>query len=107
METQTFLHSKVPFARIAEIENALELEKCDCEYCGMIHDTDDKSKQMELVGKHFLLNRIKELEEIDSNGTMEFLAKLTHAAEHANQNDKTGAYSNLYDRFTTWGEIIN
>ena len=104
---QTFLHSKVPFARIKEIESALELEKCDCEYCGMIHETDDKSEQMELAGKHFLLNRIKELEEIDSNGTMEFLAKLTRAAEHANQNDKTGAYSNLYDRFTTWGEIIN
>jgi len=34
---QIFLHSKVPFARIDEIESALELEKCDCEYCGMIH----------------------------------------------------------------------
>lgn len=104
---QVSLHAKVPFARIVEIESALELGKCDCEYCGMIHDTDNKSEQMELAGKHFLLNRIKELEEIDSNGTMEFLAKLTHAAEHANQNDKTGAYSSLYDRFTTWGKIIN
>ena len=104
---QTYLHSKIPFARIDEIENALELEKCDCEYCDMIHDTDNVSEQMELAGKHFLLNRIKELEEIDSNGTTEFLAKLIHAAEHANQNDTTGAYSNLYHRFMTWGEIIN
>ena len=104
---QTFLHSKVPFARIAEIERALELKKCDCKYCDIIHDVDNKGEQMELAGKHFLVNRIKELEEIDSDGIGKFLAKLTHAAKHANKRDTTGAYSNLYDRFTTWEEIIN
>ena len=103
---QPFLHSKVPFARITEIESALELKKCDCEYCDIIHNTDNKGEQMELAGKHFLLNRIKELKEIDSNGTIKFLTKLMHVVEHAEKNDTTGAYSNLYDKFTTWGKVI-
>lgn len=51
-----------------EIESALELKKCDCEYCAILMDKNTKGRELELTGKHFVFNRIKELGEINSNG---------------------------------------
>ena len=104
---QPNLHSKVPLARMEEIERALKLEKCDCEYCNILREKNIENSKLELTGKHFILTRIKELEEINSKGTSKFLAKLVNANKNAAQNDLTGAYANNYDRFSVWNETIN
>ena len=104
---QTNLHSKVPFTRKEEIEDALELEKCNCEHCVILMDEHTQGRELELTGKHFLLNRINELEEINSNGPAQFLEKLVSAGESADQKDQTKAYVNLYERFSLWNKTIN
>ena len=103
---QPNLYSKVPLARMEEIESALKLEKCYCEYCNILRDKSIESSKVELTGKHFLLTRIKELEEINSKGTSKFLAKLMAANKNAAQHDVTRAYVNNYDRFSVWDEAI-
>jgi hypothetical protein len=104
---QPYLHSKVPLARMEEIENALELKKCDCKYCDSLKDERPESNELELTGKHFLLKRMGELEEINTHGTGSFLKKLINVNQDASQKDKTGAYTNLYDRFSVWNKTIN
>lgn len=104
---QSYLYSKVPLARMEEIETALELKKCTCEYCVILRDVSRGGRELELTGKHFLLNRIRELDEINTNGTAVFLEKLMDVNQDAFQKDKTGAYANLYDRFSVWNKTIN
>ena len=104
---QIHLHSKVPFTRMEEIENALELEKCNCEHCVILKDENTQGRELELTGKHFLVNRINELEEINSNGIAPFLEKLVNANQAADQKDQTKAYVNLYERFSLWNKTIN
>lgn len=103
---QPFLHSKVPLARMEEIESALDLKKCDCEFCDILKDENTDGRELELTGKHFLLKRINEIEEINSDGANTFLEKLKKVNHEANLEDKTGAYLNLYERFSIWNETI-
>lgn len=104
---QPHLYSKVPFTRMVEIESALELEKCNCEYCITLRNKNTKGRELELTGKHFILNRIRELEEINSDGTATFLKKLVNVHKDADQKDQTGAYINLYERLSLWNKTIN
>ncbi len=104
---QTHLYSKVPFTRMDEIENELELERCTCQYCDILRDENNTDGKLELTGKHFLLNRIEEVEEINLHGTARFLKKLMAANQDATQKDQTRAYLNLYERFSLWNETIN
>lgn len=104
---QMYLHSKIPFTRMDEIENALELKRCTCQYCDILRDENNSGKELELTGKHFLLNRIKEVEEINSDGAIQFLKKLMTANENASQKDQTKAYLNLYERFSLWNNTLN
>ena len=103
---QPHLYSKVPLARMEEVENALELKKCDCQYCKILKDRNIDGRELELAGKHFLLNRIRELEEINTNGSINFLKKLTDVNQKAKQKDTTGAYANLYERFSIWNSAL-
>ena len=103
---QPYLHSKIPLARKGEIEQALELERCDCKYCvALTNDTD--GLELELTGKHFLVKRIHEIETINTSGSTLFLEKLVEAYKNAIQKDRTGAYANHYERFPIWSGIIN
>lgn len=104
---QPYLYSKVPLARMEEVENALELKKCDCQYCNILKDRNTNGRELELTGKHFLLNRIKELEKINTDGASAFLKKLMIVNQEADQKDKTGAYANLYERFSVWDITFN
>ena len=104
---QPYLHSKLPFARKAEIEDALKLKKCNCEYCVTLNDKNIEGKDLELTGQHFLLKRIDELKEINANGVAMFLEKLMKVNEDADKEDVTGAYLNHYERFKLWDETIN
>lgn len=104
---QPHLYAKIPLARTEEVEKALELKKCDCQHCNDLNDKNTKGGELELAGKHFLLRRITELDEINSKGTKLFLEKLTTASEMAKEKDETGAYSNLYERFSVWNKVLS
>lgn len=104
---QPHLHSKISFTRREEIEEALKLEKCDCEYCDGLNENSTKGEKLEMTGKHFLLKRINEIDEINNNGTEIFLKKLMATYENSKEKDKTRAYVNLYERFSFWNKVIN
>jgi len=104
---QPYLHSKLPFARLEEIETALQLTKCDCKYCDTLNDKKTKGRELELSGKHFILKRIDEINEINTAGADMFLKKLVKVNSNAKQKDSTDAYLNLYERFEFWNETIN
>ena len=104
---QPYLYSKIPLTRVEEVENALKLKKCNCTYCDILTNTHTEGRELELTGKHFLLKRIEELEEINTHGITTFLEKLMNANKNAVQKDKTGAYANLYERFSDWNKTIN
>ncbi len=104
---QPYLYSKVPLARAKEVENALELKKCTCNYCNILKNENTDGRRLELTGKHFLSNRISELNLINKNGPREFLKKLICVNQEADKKDQTGAYANLYERFSVWDKTIN
>lgn len=100
------IHSKIPFGRMDEIQDALKLEKCNCKYCSEIYNTNDKGKQLELSGKHFIFKRIQELNNLRNNGASAFLAEIIQDAKRAEENDQVGAYSNFYEKFAIWKEAL-
>ncbi len=104
---QPYLYSKVPLTRMEEIERALKLKKCDCKYCVILKGVNTPGEELALTGKHFILKRINELKEINSKGIESFLKKLIDVNKSAMDNDKTGAYSNFYERFSVWNQILN
>ena len=103
---EPYLHSKVPFGRMEEIENALGLKKCKCEYCSKISEIEEKGDQLAVAGKHFLLTRTKELNDLESKGVFEVLSEIEQDVKNAEKNDPIGAYSSFYEKFSIWSDIL-
>ena len=103
---EPYLHSKVPFGRMDELEDALELKKCPCEYCSQIPQIKQKGEQLEIAGKHFLLTRVKEINDIAIKGVSEVLSKIEQDTKNAEKKDQLGAYSSFYEKFFVWSEIL-
>ena len=101
------IHSKIPFARKEELEQTLQLKNCECKNCVELKPDDDKGKQLELCGKHFLVTRSKEIAEINEIDMQKILDNLKQTFTEVSEKDKASAYENYYDKLSIWNEVLS
>lgn len=103
---QPMIRSKIPYSRRYEIEKTLDLINCNCEYCKELPKAvDNIGKQMELCGKHFLLTRANEVEQID-HASNTILAEMKTVYEKSKKLDRIKAYDSFYDQLNSWNDVF-
>ena len=100
------VRTKIPLSAKDDVESALDLSRCECQYCRGMQQGMSPAPLFELAGKHFLARRMEEVGRINTGGAARFLREMAAGYEHAKSRDVVRAYGAYYRDFGAWNDVL-